>query len=65
MTNTDAQRAQDMLAAMQRQRDNALNAMVHAEAEIASLNRQVAGLQEQVRQLTAATAEQVVAPTEE
>ena len=42
--NPESQRAQDMLAAMQAQRDNALNAMVIAQAEIAALRREVARL---------------------
>lgn len=42
--NTELQRAQDMLAVMQAQRDNALNANVLAQAEIAGLRRQLAGL---------------------
>lgn len=57
----ELQRAQDMLGAMQQQRDQALNANVLAHAQILSLQRDVAALQEQVRQLTAET----VAPTEE
>jgi hypothetical protein len=38
----EIQRAQDMLNAMQGQRDTALNAIVHAQAEIAALNRALA-----------------------
>lgn len=46
--NPELQRAQDMLAAMQMQRDNALNAMVMAQAEIAARDREIATLREQV-----------------
>jgi hypothetical protein len=42
--NPDLQRANDMLAAMQMQRDQALNAVVHAQAELAALRREVARL---------------------
>lgn len=40
----ELQRAQDMLAAIQAQRDNALNAMVLAQAEIAGLRREIEAL---------------------
>jgi hypothetical protein len=40
--NPDLQRAQDMMAAMQAQRDAALNACVQMQAEIANLQRQLA-----------------------
>jgi uncharacterized protein YeeX (DUF496 family) len=40
--NADLQRLQDMLAAMQSQRDQALNAHVVQQAEIAALRRTVA-----------------------
>ncbi len=39
--NPELQRAQDMLTAMQAQRDNALNAVVMAQAEIAALRREI------------------------
>ena len=42
--NAELQRAQDMLIAMQAQRDNALNAMVLAQAEIMNLKREIAAL---------------------
>lgn len=35
----DLQRAQDLLTAMQAQRDQALNAVVHAQAELAARDR--------------------------
>lgn len=40
----ELQRAQDMLVAMQAQRDQAMNGLVHAQAEIAALRREVARL---------------------
>jgi predicted nucleic acid-binding Zn-ribbon protein len=46
--NSEIQRAQDMLAAMQMQRDNALNAMVMAQAELASRDREIAALRKQI-----------------
>jgi len=46
--NPELQRAQDMLAAMQAQRDNALNAMVMAQAELAMLRRRVSELEQDV-----------------
>lgn len=51
MTQQDLQRAQDMLGAIQHQRDQALNANVMASAEIAELRRQIAALEEQVGKL--------------
>jgi len=59
--NAELQRAQDMLGAMQHQRDQALNANVFANAQILELQREVAALQKQVRQLTV----EPVAPSEE
>jgi len=43
--NPELQRAQDMLSAMQAQRDNALNAVVMAQAEIVALRRQLAAIE--------------------
>jgi conjugal transfer/entry exclusion protein len=40
--NEETQRANDMLLALQAQRDQALNALVAAQAEIMSLRRQLA-----------------------
>lgn len=47
--NSDLQRAQDLLTAMQTQRDQALNANVHAQAEISRLARQVADLEDALK----------------
>jgi len=47
----DLQRAQDLLNAMQAQRDQALNASVMASADNAELRRQIAALEEQVGKL--------------
>jgi hypothetical protein len=44
----DEQRISDMLAAMQAQRDSALNAIVVAQAEIAALRRELAMRDEQI-----------------
>jgi hypothetical protein len=49
--NTDLQRAQDMLNAMQQQRDQALNAMVNASAEVASLRRELAAKDARIAEL--------------
>ena len=49
--NQDTQRANDMLAAMQMQRDNALNAMVHAQAELAARDREIAALRTELAAL--------------
>lgn len=49
--NPELQRAQDMLSAMQQQRDYALNAMVHAQAELAAQGREVAALRQQIEAL--------------
>jgi cell division protein FtsB len=49
--NADLQRLQDMLAAMQSQRDQALNAHVVQQAEIAALRRTVAERDAQIKQL--------------
>lgn len=51
--NKELERAQDMLTAMQEQRDNALNAMVHAQAAIAGLRRELTASQTQADQFRA------------
>jgi hypothetical protein len=48
--NAEFLRAQDMLTAMQQQRDSALNANVHALVEIAALRRKAADLEEALKQ---------------
>lgn len=53
----ELQRAQDMLAAMQAQRDNALNAMVMAQAELAARDRELARLREKLDAPTAQVAQ--------
>ncbi len=67
--NQELQRAQDMLNAMQSQRDNALNSVVLAQADLAELRRQLTAKQaeaDQLRaQLGAATLEQKKAAAEE
>lgn len=40
--NSETQRANDMLAAIQAQRDQAMNGLVAAQAEIMALRRQLA-----------------------
>jgi hypothetical protein len=52
--NPEMQKANDMLAAMQMQRDNALNAMVHAQAELAALRRELAVKDGRIAELGAA-----------
>lgn len=49
--NTPDQRANDMLAAMQAQRDQALNANVFAQAEFAALRRTLAERDSAIKQL--------------
>jgi hypothetical protein len=46
--NPEIQRAQDMLDAMQGQRDNALNAMVLMQADVIALRREIAALKASV-----------------
>lgn len=41
---TELQRAQDLLTAMQGQRDNALNANVHMQAELLAAQRRIGEL---------------------
>lgn len=48
--NPELERAQDMLSAMQMQRDNALNAMVHAQAALAAKDREIAALRQQLEE---------------
>jgi uncharacterized protein YeeX (DUF496 family) len=49
--NPDLQRLHDMLAAMQSQRDQALNAHVVQQAEIAALRRTIAERDAQIKAL--------------
>ena len=51
MNSQDTQRLQDMLAAMQSQRDQALNAVVITQAEIAALRRTLAERDAQIKHL--------------
>lgn len=46
--NHELQRAQDMMTAMQSQRDQALNSLVVAQAELAGLRRDVETLRSQL-----------------
>jgi predicted nucleic acid-binding Zn-ribbon protein len=48
MTDSDIQKANDLLSAISRQRDEALNALAHAQADIAALRRQFAAAQQSV-----------------
>lgn len=49
----ELERAQDMLAAMQNQRDNALNAVVLVQADLAELRRQLTAKQAEADALRA------------
>jgi cell division protein FtsB len=51
MMMPDVQRLRDMLTAMQQQRDTALNVVVMAQAEIASLKRRIDELDAELDQL--------------
>ena len=62
--NAELQRALDMLAAMQMQRDNALNNMVHAQAELASRDREIASLRSENAALRQQLPPQTPAPHE-
>ena len=42
--NSESQRNEDMLIAMQAQRDQAMNGLVYAQAEIMALRREIAAL---------------------
>lgn len=46
--SNELQRAQDMMTAMQSQRDQALNSLVVAQAELAALRREVEALRAQI-----------------
>lgn len=64
--NAELQRAQDMLDVMRQQRDQAMNAQVLSHVEVLAARREIAELQDQVRQLTAQlTATAPVAPSQE
>jgi predicted nucleic acid-binding Zn-ribbon protein len=49
----ELQRAQDMLTAIQGQRDNALNAMVIAQAEIAEARRTISDMDKELTEVRA------------
>lgn len=59
MTSPDIQHAQDMLTAMQAQRDTAINANVHAQAQIFALQREVGKLQKEIAELQKTAASEV------
>ena len=52
--NEDLQRAQDMIVALQTQRDNYSNMVVVLQAEIASLRRRITSLEELAAKATEA-----------
>lgn len=51
--NKELQRAQDMLTAMQQQRDNALNAIVMMQADLADTRRALEDKDKEVAELRA------------
>ncbi|HVQ43800.1 MAG TPA: hypothetical protein VMT30_02445 [Candidatus Saccharimonadia bacterium] len=62
--NQELQRAQDMISAMQGQRDNALNSVVMLQADLAAARRTIDDMSKELTEVRAQLAAPQAAPTD-